>query len=978
MLPPNLLDLFEFKSRSILLESHFPSGWYLIQILFSISSVATFDYLSQNGIKLETKDMIQTGIFRGYLTQEQAMFLIDNKYAELYPIKREKTKMIMSSEYLIYACDGYIPPTNYSQITQNLFVVSDLSSIQNDDRVYKISPHFRPQLDNRYIAGFSQTGNQFLSYESQGYIIPRPLHALNLTGQGQVVAVADSGLNHYHCMFYDPNTPVPMWIKNESHRKIVLYDPIADDLEPERGHGSHVCGIIAGEALCNNCGLSLYNGMAPKAKLYMHDLGNLKSGAGDIQDINLSLFLQRIRYAGSFISSNSWGYPTGGEELRAAYSEAAYKNPDILFIFACGNSHNYFTIHSPSNSKNVLAVGALVSPYGAYAENAIDAEIEQNQKKYIITHLFGPTISSSLKLNPSITFLDKEILYIKTDQIFESANQKLVILSSYKDLCANLQTSLQNASIVVLQKPYTGDKCQTTIPVYILNHSLKTYSGKVNVYPHIYEKHSEIYRLSLSSQGPSDLGYSKPDIVEPGYQVHSALAGKPTIKVPGECSTDVITIKSGTSMAAPVAAGVIAIIRQFFSDGWYPTLTPMQSNSILPTSSLLKAVAINSAKEVASMVSTGFGYMVPYQGLGFSNLGIRIVDNHTIGNHTHHIYQIKVQKDGYDLSVTMSYLDPPLPAISYLPLFADLDLIVEAPNGKTYLGNNMEDQFSTTEKVIISKANKGIYRIHIISSVFSMPSNITYSIATTGKFDQNDFKENPHFLEEEISTKCIQSCSNGICDNGVCVCNNGYYGYRCNKKTEKLDLYKNYVQLDHKIVQNYQFKVINDTFTLYFNVDKPVKALIYCFNFKGSSHKISHPAQLCYRQNKEKSNITIKVSDHPSLSIGSYVIMSIYQATNSKKYVNVTTSGIEVHFSFINWMLHLPLKMLIFVSALIGIIITLLGLLILLVIYLKLDKNHSKHRRRPKVKIRDPAPQVPKHESSDSINIDINPEDNSQ
>ena len=156
------------------------------------------------------------------------------------------------------------------------------------------------------------------------------------------------------------------------------------------------------------------------------------------------------------------------------------------------------------------------------------------------------------------------------------------------------------------------------------------------------------------------------------------------------------------------------------------------------------------------------------------------------------------------------------------------------------------------------------------------------------------------------------------------------------------------------------------------------KTLIFGFNFKGSSHKISHPAQLCYRQNKEKSNITIKVSDHPSLSIGSYVIMSIYQATNSKKYVNVTTSGIEVHFSFINWMLHLPLKMLIFVSALIGIIITLLGLLILLVIYLKLDKNHSKHRRRPKVKIRDPAPQVPKHESSDSINIDINPEDNSQ
>ena len=52
---------------------------------------------------------------------------------------------------------------------------------------------------------------------------------------------------------------------------------------------------------------------------------------------------------------------------------------------------------------------------------------------------------------------------------------------------------------------------------------------------------------------------------------------------------------SGTSMATPGAAGLTALIRQYYTDGWYPTGTKISTNAITPSAALLKASLINSA-----------------------------------------------------------------------------------------------------------------------------------------------------------------------------------------------------------------------------------------------------------------------------------------------------------------------------------------------------------------------------------------------
>ncbi len=65
----------------------------------------------------------------------------------------------------------------------------------------------------------------------------------------------------------------------------------------------------------------------------------------------------------------------------------------------------------------------------------------------------------------------------------------------------------------------------------------------------------------FSSQGLTEDGRLKPEVIAPGYGVVSAATGTAC----GEANL------SGTSMATPAVAGSAALVRQYLADGWYPT-----------------------------------------------------------------------------------------------------------------------------------------------------------------------------------------------------------------------------------------------------------------------------------------------------------------------------------------------------------------------------------------------------------------------
>lgn len=70
--------------------------------------------------------------------------------------------------------------------------------------------------------------------------------------------------------------------------------------------------------------------------------------------------------------------------------------------------------------------------------------------------------------------------------------------------------------------------------------------------------------------------------------------GSLSLARPEGAQTCALAVERGTSMATPVVAGALALIRQYFVDGWYPSGAPQAAASFLPSAPLLKAVLLGA------------------------------------------------------------------------------------------------------------------------------------------------------------------------------------------------------------------------------------------------------------------------------------------------------------------------------------------------------------------------------------------------
>ncbi|MFZ5652531.1 MAG: S8 family serine peptidase [Bacillota bacterium] len=185
-----------------------------------------------------------------------------------------------------------------------------------------------------------------------GFITPA-----GLTGKGQVVAVADSGIDKGSLDDIHPD------LANESGKKpkiIMLRSwagrQMADD---PVGHGTHMVGTIAGSGISSG---GEFRGVAPDASIYFQGILDDKGRVVPPQDVE-KLFLPAYQ-ANARIHVNAWG--TDGN----SYTESSRKadsfvrgHPDFLVIFGAGNSGpGAKTLTSEANSKNSLVVGSSLSP----------------------------------------------------------------------------------------------------------------------------------------------------------------------------------------------------------------------------------------------------------------------------------------------------------------------------------------------------------------------------------------------------------------------------------------------------------------------------------------------------------------------------------------------------------------------------------------------------------------------------------------
>ncbi|MGB1251634.1 MAG: S8 family serine peptidase, partial [Candidatus Promineifilaceae bacterium] len=194
-----------------------------------------------------------------------------------------------------------------------------------------------------------------------------------LFGAGQVVAVADTGLD---LGFNDPaQLHDDFEDGNGNSRVLALYDGAYDGAEDHSGHGTHVAGTIAGNGArsgsdpLNNDFANSQAGVAPQANLIMQAIGGDNGALSGIPWYLPWMFSEAatpINGQSAKIHSNSWGISNSGG-LYSSYSVAIdqymWDNPDFLIIFAAGNEGSKGTgsILAPATSKNVLSVGATES-----------------------------------------------------------------------------------------------------------------------------------------------------------------------------------------------------------------------------------------------------------------------------------------------------------------------------------------------------------------------------------------------------------------------------------------------------------------------------------------------------------------------------------------------------------------------------------------------------------------------------------------
>lgn len=200
--------------------------------------------------------------------------------------------------------------------------------------------------------------------------------SLGLFGAGQIVAVADSGLD-----LGDVNNMHPDF-QGRVVQAYCLGRPDPCNWSDADGHGTHVAGSVLGSGAASGSNPAAhqyagsYAGVAPEARVVFQSLDDNDGQLGGIPDDRGDL-MRQAHADGARIHTNSWGGPTGNVNGAPQYGgytvgsqtvdAAAWELKDILILYSAGNNGvdanrngviDPDSLGAPGTAKNVLTVGA--------------------------------------------------------------------------------------------------------------------------------------------------------------------------------------------------------------------------------------------------------------------------------------------------------------------------------------------------------------------------------------------------------------------------------------------------------------------------------------------------------------------------------------------------------------------------------------------------------------------------------------------
>jgi serine protease AprX len=256
--------------------------------------------------------------------------------------------------------------------------------------------------------------------------------------------------------------------------------------------------------------------------------------------------------------------------------------------------------------------------------------------------------------------------------------------------------------------------------------------------------------VAFSSRGPTKENRIKPDVVAPGTCILSTLSravSSPSTDF-GTSSDNLFFYESGTSMATPLVAGCVAVIRE----------TLVRHGTSNPTAALVKAMLINGAVELTGQYSPTEAGASPNNNSGWGRVDLQssiIIpgDNPSAGfgegdplsadeevTFSVDIPESLVQHEddeqrpcattqasGVTFKITLAWTDPPGAALQN-----DLDLIVRAPNGDEQHGNRGAvqdfDRLNNVEQIVWTNMQGGKIEVTIRAfRITSFPQPYAYA-----------------------------------------------------------------------------------------------------------------------------------------------------------------------------------------------------------------------------------------------------------